>query len=353
MKFKEFYDEKSKDEGLGKFAFVFGNGFPKSHPDPNVRECFSISVDEYEKLWEVVSLRVKLKLMKHSRNDEESLCPEKLLNFIRMAYGIGIFRKYQEKQKELTSGDIQRATIFLGCFGSIYTLNYDYFSYVSIFSNKQDTKFKDGFCAKASLEESEFTTPLEFVDIEKCLEDKQNKLIPFYFLHGAFHIIQDKTGKYKKVKRSSSKTFAQNVKAIYELIDLGLEGFSSAPDKIKVPDPVLVFSGRTCYKNATLEDDKYLKHSLKKLSEEEKAFTFGCSFKLDTHILDAILEPLKNGKKKEIYLGWYSEEDKKTIEQFLENKASNIDVTLVDLSDTQRAFIHQKVWGVNTPDHQQ
>ena len=100
-----------------------------------------------------------------------------------------------------------------------------------------------------------------------------------------------------------------------------------------------------------IRSNTYLEYCLKELSKEKKIFTFGCSFEIDKHILDAIFEPL-NEEKKEVYLGWYSKEDKENIKQYVNGKdTSSIKVTLVDLSSTQKDFIDRTVWGFLPLDH--
>lgn len=317
--FKDFYNE----DNLKDMALLFGNGLPRSYPKTNkhwkeVKKGFELSNKEYIRVWREVNKRVKT-YIKLQTNGE--ICPEKLLNYIRILYGILIFRRYQEKQEPLTQYGYLRFTSFLNKFSAVYTLNYDNFSFVSIFEKHQSdgkpkkSEFDDGFDKGA--------IPLD--KIIKYLKKPRDNRKPFFFLHGAFNIFQDKSERYKKICSDA-------IVPTYSEIDQNLEGYLAG--NVDIEDPVIIFSGRPCYKNAALLDDPYLEYCVKRLSLEKKVFSFGCSFVLDSHILDAIFKPLKNGiEEKEIFLGYYSTEDKKNIEGYIsKNKKENINVTFVNLS---------------------
>lgn len=334
MTFKEFYDEKTKKNELKEFAFLFGNGFPMSSPQTvnniPLRERFIISEDEYTKILEEVDLRVKLYTKKFYKFNGQILCPEKLLNFMRRVYGILIFRNYQDKQEDLTSHHVIRPTDFLKKFKSIYTLNYDFFSYVFIFQPFEKTAFKDGFS----------NSPICIGCVKDRLE-REDKFKPFYSLHGAFHLFLNEDNEYRKIIAGEGATFPENVIHKYKEMDEKLEDFQNG--KANLDDPILIFSGRTTYKNAAVSDDEYLKYCLEQLEKESKIFTFGCSFKLDSHILDAIF---KNYSEKEIYIGFHNSGDILIIQNYMSEKGiHNRDkITLVNVSENQSADIENTIW---------
>lgn len=322
------------------FAFVFGNGFPKSSPQLKDKNCFDISDEEYEDIWNTVNLRVSIFITLNKTRLDEKICPEELLNHMRHVYGIGIFKLYQKKQKFLADRRIKRPTEFLKKFKAIYTLNYDLFSYVSQFSPYPSPySFSDGFSDE----------PIELKQIQ--MRQKESKLIPYYYLHGAFHIFQKPCcKKYEKiVSNGKFEEFPDKIIQKYNEIDAKLYECRPGQSAIdKLDNPIIVFSSRSTYKEGAIFDDEYLKYCLESLSEEKRIFTFGCSFNHDQHLLERIL-CANATKDKEIFIGFYSEESRKNIETMIKQYSKKIEghlpkVTFVNVSDQQKDAINRHIW---------
>ncbi|MGV8949352.1 MAG: hypothetical protein ACOH2E_08360 [Candidatus Paracaedibacter sp.] len=167
MLFEEFYKLKMKDNELNNFAFLFGNGFLRSHPSPNVCKNFELSQNTYK---EVLTSTLNKTLAMLSKETTKDPCPETVLNWIRIIYGLEVFLAYQKIHKPLTSWYNIRAQEFVKLFKSIYTLNYDFLSYVNLIDSN---KFTDGFCGRKLVSVDE---------IEKTIKEKP-ELIPTYYLH--------------------------------------------------------------------------------------------------------------------------------------------------------------------------
>lgn len=275
---------------------------------------------------------------------DEKICPEELLNHMRLVYGMEIFKLYQQKQKFLADPRIGRPTEFLKKFKAIYTLNYDLFSYVCQFASYPSPFFfSDGFSDE----------PIELKQIQ--MRQKESGKIPYYYVHGAFHIFQKPCcKKYEKiVSNGKFEEFPDKIMQKYNEIDAKLyecQPGQSATDQLD--DPIIVFSSRSSYKEGAIFDDGYLKYCLESLSEEKRIFTFGCSFIHDQHLLEKIL-CANATKDKEIFIGFYSDKSKEKIEIMIRQYSKKIEgylpkLTFVNVSDQQKDAINCRIW----PDQQ-
>lgn len=336
MSFEEFMN-KYKDQ-LNDFAFLFGNGFPMSHPREGVRECFVLSKEDLKDI--VNKIPNYFKPFFENDSADNDICPETSLNFIRIIYGIETFKRYQEKQKN--SLKELRPTKFLERFKAIYTTNYDLFSYYSIFPPYPDkTKFTDGFDARNELSGAK---------IGMRLNENKDK-IPFYFLHGAYHLYVDNNGNYGKYRNKyNNKDFSDELLKIYDKL---LDESKLNPFHMPEKNPLLIFSSRSCYKNGAVEKGKYFSLCMERLSSEVKILTFGCSFKIDKHILDSILIKSQNKHvQRELFVGYYSDDDEKIITDYLnknnineKGEINNVKVSLVCMKENDdNNFIKNEIW---------
>ena len=82
---------------------------------------------------------------------------------------------------------------------------------------------------------------------------------------------------------------------------------------------------------------------MEQFKNEANIFSFGCSFKFDKHLLDALLAQ-KNDSEKTVYIGYHSTQDKENISNIIRSKApaENIIIFLVNLSDSS---VSTQIWG--------
>lgn len=314
-----------KDQQFDDYAFLFGNGLFLSHPKEDIQNAYKIESSKYSEI--ILKIQDLLAPLMSGKKD---ICPEKFLNYFYNLYGLEIFQIYIEQHSKITE-KAEGPTDFLKSFKSIYTTNYDINTYKFIFSkSSRPYPFKDGFFKKNNKVE------FEYKEISDNLSNEGIQGKPFHYLHGAFFIFHKEKNKKCFKEESNKSQYISDV-----LIDKYKELTNKYLNYIKQENtdttpfiednPVLVFSGRTIYKDATIENDDYLKLCFKNLSSEKKIFTFGCSYILDKHIIDHLLK----GSNKEIYLGFYDECDRQRIDKHIEsspksNKQNHI-IKFVDL----------------------
>ena len=327
ISFKDFIEENN----LKEFCFLFGNGFLLSHTDVLIHKAFKISLKECQSILKTSWTDINKKI----NASQTDICPEDLLNYIRTFYGANVFIKYLEKQDGLTTTYFDRPTKFLSKFKSIYTLNYDAFSYACIQGNPE---IIDGFAGD------------KYISTEKIKEritNNKNNKIPFYFLHGSFLILTKTSTEsqdlhYKKIK-SMNGNLSQTIQLEYK--DLKTQYQNAMLDPSARPpeeDLLLVFSDRHDHKHTSIKNDPYLSFCLGQFKNEQKIFSFGCSFKRDQHLFEALLEnDSKNPKT--FYIGYYLDEEKDYITKSLQNNnlPQKIYITFVKLNDDS---IKKYIW---------
>lgn len=326
---QEISFEKFLNLELKKISLLFGNGLLLSHPEEAVRSSFLLSKDEHreitKKLYESVEDYIK--------SQKTNCCPEEHLNYIRKFYGAEVFIKYLEKQNSLTNLYYSRCTNFIKKFKSIYTLNYDTFTYAC----RQGANLIDGFKGESYIPISALKNRIE----------QDNKGIPFYYLHGAFFILtrtcEDKRESlYKKIK-STEGDLSGTLIEIYKKLTSDYQ--KSIIESLPQPeeDLVLIFAGQHFQKHTDIKNDPYLNYCMEQFKNEANIFSFGCSFKFDKHLLDALLAQ-KNDSEKTVYIGYHSTQDKENISNIIRSKApaENIIIFLVNLSDSS---VSTQIWG--------
>ena len=235
-------------------------------------------------------------------------CPEKLFDYIRIRYALEIFSYYQslqitvECEPQYEPQYIDKG--FLTQFKNIYTLNYDVLMPRTIAKISNDKtnpkKYMDGFLGSKDQKQG----------------DDKNWV---YYLHGAFHLlhISGENQQYKKITSDYDNgidllTAIQNV---YQKVQQAF--IDEKCEKIIKNDPLLVFASRYQYKLGAILTDSYLKNCYEKLKAEKRVVVFGCSFKNDEHILEALM----SGESKEIYIGYYCDKDREYFINKLKGKS--------------------------------
>ena len=101
---------------------------------------------------------------------------------------------------------------------------------------------------------------------------------PVYFLHGALHLVVEGSGRTRKLRRTALNTL--------------LDQFGRPIDGDPEARPLLVTEGSARDKLRAIEDNDYLSHTLRRLSECDLPFVvFGSSLgEQDQHLVDAINE---------------------------------------------------------------
>ncbi len=255
----------------GKTSLLIGNGVLKSHPGyPNLD--IQTVVDEYV---------AKLSTLKEEFREID--CPETLLNISRVYLSFIIFKKYKEifKNFEPNQKSIRE---FVSPYRNLFTLNYDPITYKSIFF-KGDISFKDGFFSKGE--------PLSIEKLKQNINEEKSIL----YIHGAFHILYhydpnyESKHRYSKILKIDGKLIdaigskQQDIMDTWECRWKNRESQCDEPYK----DIFCVIDSRSIYKKAWIERDPYLSFCLQRLGKQERVRALGCAFKMDDHILEAIL----------------------------------------------------------------
>ncbi len=192
---------------------------------------------------------------------------------------------------------------YLDSDGHIFTTNYDLLLYWVLMSNQdQLNNIVDGF-GREYIEKDEYSEDFdpEFGDLEWGLNQEEQHV---HYIHGALHIFD--TGVSIIKETYDGEYLLKNIKARIENKEY----------------PVFVTAGDGKQKLAHILHNQYLDYCYKKLSSISGSLvTFGFNFgEYDHHIIDAINRAYKQGMKEKlwsIYIGVYSEEDKKHIESII------------------------------------
>lgn len=184
--------------------------------------------------------------------------------------------------------------------GHIFTTNYDLLLYWVLMSNQsQLSNIVDGF-GREYIEKEEYTADFEpeFGDLEWGHNQESQHI---HYLHGALHLFD---------------TGVSIIKETYD-VDYLLKNIKKRIEKKEYP--VFVTAGDGLQKIEHILHNQYLSYCYKKLCTiTGSLITFGFSFgKYDQHIVEAINKANKqkiDHKLWSIYIGIYSNEDKKYIE---------------------------------------
>jgi len=184
--------------------------------------------------------------------------------------------------------------------GSVFTTNYDLLLYW-VFLKGDLNKIKDGFGRQQySFDEN---SP-EYSELHwGPYKDKQN----IFFLHGALHLFDMGEG---ILKESSDE-----LNTIIEKIRTRINNNQY---------PIFVSAGSSKEKITQIRHNNYLSFCYDKLSEVKGSLViFGFKFgEYDNHIIEAINQAAKekanSSKLDKVYIGLYSDEDKKDIESKIE-----------------------------------
>ena len=194
--FKDFFEKMKEKGSLKDFAFLFGNGLIKSYPknDSNHANVLKSVALNTQEVWE----SSKEQIQRSFENNGKEIEAENFLNYIRRVYSFCAFDQWIKRQKPLKSLNLYKPREFFKEFRAIYTLNYDYLTYISILGEDKYS-IKDGF--KGS-------KPIALECIQERLKpnfyQNQNNERPFLYLHGAFPIFQQEDENYYKIAGNGS-----------------------------------------------------------------------------------------------------------------------------------------------------
>lgn len=192
--------------------------------------------------------------------------------------------------------------IFLDTGGDIYSTNYDLLLYWVLMRNKI-VKHVDG-CGRELENPEEFLPPEEQVWSELLWGKHRNEQNVFY-LHGALPFFDNGVAV---------------VKEEYDIYNYLLQKISARMEKGEYP--IFVTAGDGNQKLRHIMHNQYLTYCYESLCALEGSLvTFGFNFgPNDEHIIDAINKAAKHGRKVSdklwsLYIGVYSDDDKRHIEQ--------------------------------------
>jgi len=307
-------EEKKTPNDFEGYALLVGNGLGLSHPGPAMSRLFKFDQVGVKK---VLKKDVLQNFLYEGFND-----PEEMMQYMRIELAIAILKSYINNT-DVSLGGLNN---FLNLFKSIYNLNYDLITYKAAFDidKNKSLKFNDGFL------HNPIDMPPDRIELNLakiCSNfDESNRSL--YYLHGFFpFFFTKKKDEYVKLKAYSDTSYngfeqsyislTQNCMTYYDRV---LTYYRKNRDYEY--NPIIVLESKSRYKEAIINDIPLLKFYMNKFKQEKKVLTFGCSFKNDDHLIEALF----SGKAEEIYFGYYSPEDKKNIEKAIERvreKVSN------------------------------
>ena len=200
----------------------------------------------------------------------------------------------------------QACTLFLKTFldskGSIYSTNYDLLLYW-VLMRSNTVEHVDG-CGRELENPDEFVPPEEQVWSDLTWGKYRNEQNVFY-LHGALPFFDDGVAVIKEE---------------YDVYKYLLQKIGARMENGEYP--IFVTAGDGNQKLRHIMHNQYLTHCYERLCATDGSLvTFGFNFgPYDEHIIDAINKAAKHGRKVpgklwSIYIGVYSDDDKKHIEQ--------------------------------------
>ncbi len=224
-----------------------------------------------------------------------------LLEAVRALHPEHVF-KVPEEQSQACSHFLK---IFLESGGGIYSTNYDLLLYWVLMRNSI-INHVDG-CGRELENPDEFVPPEEQIWSELMWgkhRDDQN----VFYMHGALHFFD---------------AGVAVIKEEYDVYNYLLQKISDRMEKGEYP--IFVTAGNGEQKLRHIMHNHYLTYCYESLCDVEGSIvTFGFNFgSYDEHIIDAINRAAKHGRKVSgklwsLYIGVYSEADRKHIEQIAE-----------------------------------
>lgn len=185
--------------------------------------------------------------------------------------------------------------------GSIFSTNYDLLLYW-VFMRNNTENFNDGFGREREDDETDFTTEPEYSELRWGVNKKGQNI---HYLHGALPIF-DQGVTIAKEQYTGENFLLENIEERIENSEY----------------PIFVASGNGEEKLNHIMHNRYLTHCYESLCTIQGSLvTFGFNFgPYDHHIIDAINIAAKKGKKSgnklfSVYIGVYSEDDRKHIER--------------------------------------
>lgn len=214
--------------------------------------------------------------------------------------------------------------VFLDTGGSIFSTNYDLLLYWVLMRNKA-VKHVDG-CGRELMNQNDIFVSQENQEWSELTWGKHRDKQNVFYLHGALPFFDNGVAITKEE---------------YDVYNYLLQKISARMDKGEYPIFVTAGDGQQKLKHIT--HNQYLTYCYDALCQSEGSLiTFGFGFgQYDEHIIDAINRAAKYGRNvKEkilsIYIGVYSEDDRKHIDQLEEKFKCKVHVY-----DAKTA----KIWG--------
>lgn len=221
-----------------------------------------------------------------------------LLGAVKALHPEHVFKVPEEKSKTCS----KFLKLFLDSHGNIFSTNYDLLLYWVLMRNSM-IEHGDG-CGRDLENPDEFVPPEEQVWSELTWGKNRDTQNVFY-LHGALPFFD---------------TGIAVTKEEYDMYNYLLKKISARMDKGEYP--IFVTAGDGRQKLSHIKHNEYLTFCYENLCNAKGSLvTFGFNFgEYDEHIIDAINRAAKFGKKTpyklwSLYIGVYSDSDKKHIEQ--------------------------------------
>ncbi|MBI4650887.1 DUF4917 family protein [Candidatus Desantisbacteria bacterium] len=220
----------------------------------------------------------------------------KLIDAITTLHPEHVFKIPEEKS--LKCADFLNE--YLGSGGHVFSTNYDLLLYWVLMKNKERlTNIEDGF-GRDLIEKDAFESDCqpEFGELEW---GNNRNVQCVHYVHGALHLFD--SGVAIRKETYDGEFLLENIKKRIE----------------KKEYPIFVTAGDGKQKLDHILHNQYLDYCYKQLSSiQGSLITFGFNFgAYDKHIIDAINKAAKQDKSKRlwsIYIGVYSDEDKRHIE---------------------------------------
>jgi len=325
MKLESFEDVlKSMDKNAERpFHLLLGNGFSMAY-DPDIFSynalhdfIENLKDADLSKILEVIETKNFELIMQQLDNfsalidafEGDTALKEKieaastklkssLLDAVRSLHPEHVFKVPDDQSKACS----EFLNIFLGRGGNIFSTNYDLLLYWILLRN-QITNHVDGFGRDAE----NFEPGIDPDDIEwselRWGRNKEDQNV--FYVHGALPFFD---------------AGSVIIKEEYDHNAYLLEKISDRMERGEYP--IFVTAGNGDDKLAHIMHNHYLSYCYDKLSEiTGTLITFGFNFgQYDNHIIQAINTAAKNGKKEfpklvSVYIGVYSEQDRRHIEQ--------------------------------------
>jgi hypothetical protein len=236
-------------------------------------------------------------------NETKELLKKSLIEAIKDLHPEYVFKIPDQKSKICANFIYE----FINNGGNIFTTNYDLLLYWVLMRNKSDKISIDGFGRDAENLGAEYIPPEE-IEYSELRWGKHKEEQNTFYLHGALPLFD---------------TGVEIMKEEYDGFNYLLENIRHRIERKEYP--IFVTGGSARDKLDHIMHNKYLSFCYSKLTEITGSLvTFGFNFgEYDQHIIDAINIAAKQGRRTgdkllSIYIGVYSEGDKKHIESYNE-----------------------------------